>query len=97
MTSTGKRRLRSFYIRVGDTGPPVQSSPVEHDAIERIAELERCKVGELYEYVDHTKEEGVSRATAIRDFALRYFMEAGTAAGHRKAGHGKLIGKEKKV
>ena len=55
-----------------------------------------CELGELYSYIDCKKEKGVSRATAIRDFVVRYFMVAATEAGHRKAGHGKLIGKTKR-
>ena len=58
--------------------------------------LSDCEFNELYCYIDRTKERGVSRATAIRDFAPGYFIEGGTEAGHRKAGHGKLIGKAKR-
>jgi len=87
----GKKVLRGFNIRVGDKRTSVRLSPVVANAVEKIAEREGCGVDELYSYIDRKKEKGVSRATAIRDFALRYFMAAGTKAGHRKAGHGKLI------
>ena len=66
------------------------------DAIEKIAAREGCDLDELYSYIDHKKEKGVSRTTAIRDFALRYFMEAGTKAGHRNAGHGRLISRRER-
>ena len=87
----GKKTLRGFNIRVGDRRTSVRLSPVVADALEKIAARERCEPDELYSYIDRKKEKGVSRATAIREFALGYFMEAGTKAGHRKAGHGQLI------
>lgn len=91
----GKKMLRGFNIYIGDRRTSVRLSPVVADAVEKIAAREGCEVDELYSYIDRTKEKGVSRATAIRDFALGYFMEAGTKAGHGKAGHGKLIVKAK--
>jgi len=89
----GKKTLRGFNIQVGDLRTSVRLSPVVTDAVEKIAEREGCELDELYSYIDRKKKKGVSRATAIRDFALGYFMEAGTKAGHRKAGHGMLIAK----
>jgi predicted DNA-binding ribbon-helix-helix protein len=86
----GKKKLRGFNIVVGDRRTSVRLSPVMADAVEEIATREGCELDELYTYIDRKKEKGVSRATAIRDFALGYFMDA-TEAGHRKAGHGKLI------
>ena len=91
----GKKKLRSFNICIGKKRTSVRLSPVMAAAIEKIAARERCQVDELYSYIDWKKEKGVSTATAIRDFALGYFMEAGTKAGHRQAGHGKLISKAK--
>ncbi len=90
---SGKKTLRSFNIYVGRLRTTVRLSPVEAEAVEKIAARERCKVDDVYTYIERTKERGVSRATAIREFALRYFIEAGTMAGHRKAGHGNLITK----
>ena len=92
----GTKKLRGFNIWVGDHRTSVRLSPVVADAVEKIAEREGCELDELYSYIDRKKEKGVSRATAIRDFALGYFMEAGTKAGHWKAGHGKLIRKPKR-
>jgi predicted DNA-binding ribbon-helix-helix protein len=96
VTSGGKKNLRGFNICVGDRRTSVRLSPVVAHAVEKIAARERCELDELYTYIDRKKEKGVSRATAIRDFALRYFMHAATEAGHRKAGHGKLISKLKR-
>jgi len=87
----GKKILRSFNIWVGDRRTSVRLSPVVADAVEKIAEREGCELGELYSYIDRKKEKGVSRATAIRDFVIRYFMDAATESGHRRKGHGKLI------
>lgn len=89
----GKKTLPTFNIIVGDRRTTVRLSPIVADAVEKIAAREGCGLDELYSFIDRKKQKGVSRATAIRDFALRYFIEAGTVAGHRKAGHGKLIRK----
>ena len=83
--------LRGFNICIGDRRTSVRLSPVVVGAVEKIAAREGCEVDEIYSYIDRKKQKGVSRATAIRDFALGYFMEAGTKAGHRKARHGQLI------
>jgi len=88
----GTKKLRGFNIWVGGRRTSVRLSPVAADAMEKIAEREGCELDELYSYIDRKKEKGVRRATAIRDFALGYFMDAATKAGHRKVGHGKLIG-----
>jgi len=93
---SGKKTLPTFNISVGDRRTTVSLSPIVADAVKKIATREGCGLDELYSYIDRKKQKGVSRATTIRDFALRYFMEAGTVAGHRKAGHGKLIGKREK-
>lgn len=93
VATDGKKTLPSFNIRIRDSRTTVRLSPVVAKAVEKIAAREGCGLDELYGYIDRKKEKGVSRATAIRDFALRYFMDAGTAAGHRKAGHGNLIAK----
>lgn len=87
----GKKTLPTFNINVGKHRTSVRLSPVLAEAVEKIATHERCDLDELYTYIDRTKERGVSRSTAIREFALRYFIDAETATGHRKAGHGKLI------
>jgi predicted DNA-binding ribbon-helix-helix protein len=67
---SGKKKLRGFNIRVGDRRTSVRLSPIIADAIEKIAAREGCELDELYSYIDRKKEKGVSRATAIRDFAL---------------------------
>ena len=94
---SGKKTLPIFNISVGERRTTVRLSPVVVKAVAKIAVRERCRLDELYSYIDRKKQKGVTRATAIRDFALRYFIDAGTEAGHRKAGHGKLIGKRKKT
>ena len=87
----GKKTLRALNIKVGDKRTSVRLSPVVAGAVEKIAKFEGCELDELYSYIDRKKEKGVSLSTAIREFALGYFMEAGTKDGHRRAGHGKLI------
>jgi hypothetical protein len=78
IVKSGKKHLRGCSIYVGNKRTTVRLSPVVADAIEKIADHECCGL----EPVDRDQE-----------FALRYFIEAGTSAGHRKAGHGKLIRK----
>jgi len=92
----GKKTLPSFNIRIGKHRTSVRLSPVAAYAVEQIADRERCELNDLYSHIDQTKEKGVSRATAIRDFALGYFMDAATEPGHRRAGHGRLIKKRKR-
>jgi predicted DNA-binding ribbon-helix-helix protein len=89
----GKKMLPSFNIRIGKHRTSVRLSPVVAEAVENIADRERCGLVELCTYIDRKKERGVSRATAIREFALEYFMDAATESGHRREGHGKLIRK----
>ena len=89
----GKRRLPNFNINIGEKRTSIRLSPVIVKAVERIAEREHCELDELCSHIDRTKGKGIALSTAIREFVVRYFMEAATEAGHRKAGHGKLIGK----
>ncbi len=94
----GKKVLRGFNIQIGKRRTSVRLSPVIAGAVDKIAAYEGCELDELYSYIDRKKEKGVSlsTATSIREFVVRYFMEAANEAGHRKAGHGKLIGKRTK-
>jgi predicted DNA-binding ribbon-helix-helix protein len=91
----GKKTLPTFNIRIGEKRTSIRLSPILDKAIARIAKYEDCEVDELCSYIDRTKGKGVARSTAIREFVVSYFMDAATEAGHRKAGHGKLIGKAK--
>ena len=92
----GKKTLRNFNIQLGKKRTTARLSPFIIKAVGKIAERERCEVDELYSHIDRTKEKGVTTATSIREFVVRYFMDAATEAGHRKAGHGKLIGTAKR-
>ena len=87
----GKKTLRGLNIQIGKLRTTVRLSPIILTAVGKIAERERCELDELYSHIDRKKEKGISRATAIREFAIRYFMDAATDTGHRKAGHGNLI------
>jgi predicted DNA-binding ribbon-helix-helix protein len=96
VTSSGKKKLRGVNIKLGKKRTSVRLSPAFAHAIEKIAEREHCTLNELYGYIVRRKKKGVGRSTAIRNFVVRYFMDAATEAGHRKAGHGKLVGKAKR-
>jgi len=91
ITGSGKKKLRAFNIQIGKKRTSVRLSPAVREAIEKIAKLEHCELPELFAYIVRRKEKRVGRTTAIREFVVRYFMDAATEAGHRKAGHGKLI------
>jgi len=87
----GKKKLPTFNICIGKHRTSVRLSPIVADAVEDIADRERCGLDELCTYIDRKKEKGVSRSTAIREFAIEYFMDAACESGHERAGHGKLI------
>ena len=89
--SDGKKNLRGFNIQIGEKRTSVRLSPEAYRAIEKIAEVENCDLCKVFSYIYQTKEEGISNATAIRDFAFKYFMDAATQEGHFRAGHGQLI------
>jgi predicted DNA-binding ribbon-helix-helix protein len=93
VTTGGRKTLRAVNICIGRKRTSVRLSPVIAKAVETIAAREGCEIDQLYTHIDRKKEKGVSRATAIRDFALEYFMDAATESGHRRAGHGKLLRK----
>ena len=87
----GKKMLPSFNICIGKHRTSVRLSPVVAEAVENIADRERCELDELFTYIDRKKVKGGSRSTAISEFALEYFMDAATESGHEREGHGKLI------
>jgi hypothetical protein len=91
VSETGKKRLANYNISVGKRRTSVRLSPATHKAIANIAAIENCDPRDVFEFIARTRETGVSVSTAIRDFAIRYFLEAGTVEGHSAAGHGSLI------
>jgi hypothetical protein len=91
ISGTGKKILPKYNISVGKRRTTVRLSPATHEAIANIAGIENCDPREVFEFIAKTRENGVSVSTAIRDFATRYFLEAGTIEGHAAAGHGSLI------
>lgn len=91
VSNTGKKKLPNYNISVGSRRTTVRLSPQTYEAIEQIAEIEKCDPKNIFEFVARTKDNGVPVSTAIREFVIRYFLEAATAEGHRLAGHGSLI------
>lgn len=85
--------LPNFNIYIGEKRTSIRLSPIIVNAVERIAAREHCELDELCSHIDRTKGRGIPLSTAIREFAIRYFMDAATEAGHRKAGHGELMQK----
>lgn len=88
---TGKKSLHNYNISVGSRRTTVRLSPQTYNAIENIAEIENCGPKEVFEFIASTKGKGAPLSTAIRDFVLRYFLDAATPEGHSAAGHGSLI------
>lgn len=57
------------------------------DALDEICDRECCKVHEIATMVNSTRWESTLTA-AMRVFIMRYFRDAATGYGHRRAGHG---------
>ena len=91
ISQSGKKSLQNYNISLGSRRTTVRLSPQTYKAIENIAEIESCDPREVFEFIARTKENGVPVSTAIRDFAICYFLDAATAEGHSVAGHGSLI------
>lgn len=91
VSGNGKKALQNYNISVGRKRTTVRLAPEMHTAIEKIAELEKCDINKVFEYIAGTREPGIGLSIAIRVFAIQYFMAAATEEGHRNAGHGSLI------
>lgn len=91
VSNTGKKKLPNYNISVGSRRTTVRLSPQTYEAIEDIAKVENCEPKDVFEFVAGTKENDIPISTALRDFVIRYFLDAATAEGHRLAGHGSLI------
>jgi predicted DNA-binding ribbon-helix-helix protein len=63
--------------------------PAMWRALEEICRREGCTIHELSTIVDSTRRQSTLTA-AVRVFALDYFREATTEAGHARAGHGRV-------
>src|ERR1039457_2755168 len=91
ISESGKKLLPTYCISIGKRGTSVRLAPEIYEAIEKIAEVEKCNTKKIFEFIARTRDNGVGMSNAIRVFAVQYFMAAATEEGHRKAGHGTLI------
>ena len=91
VSETGKTMLPVYSIWVGKRWTTVRLAPEIYQAIEKIAEIENCNLKTLYEFIARTEKHENGVSTAIKVFAVQYFMAAATVTGHRRAGHGSLI------
>jgi predicted DNA-binding ribbon-helix-helix protein len=58
------------------------------DALKIIAKREHCTINELVSLIYRQKTEESSLSSALRVFAVNYFLESSTDQGHKSAGHG---------
>jgi predicted DNA-binding ribbon-helix-helix protein/DNA-binding transcriptional regulator YiaG len=91
VSDTGKTLLPSYNISIGKSRTSVRLAPEIYAAIQKIAAIEQCSIKKLFEFIASTQKHGNGISTAIKVFAVQYFMAAATKEGHRKAGHGSLI------
>lgn len=60
-------------------------------ALQEIARREQLTVAQVCLMVSIKKKDAVQLSRALRAHILRYFREAATEEGHRKAGHGPAV------
>ena len=66
----------------------IRFEPELWDALEEICRREQIGLGELVRRIEQSSGGAGGRTSAVRVFVLRYFREATTEEGHRRAGHG---------
>lgn len=66
----------------------IRFEPELWDSLEEICRREQVGLGELVRRIEQSSGEAGGRTSAVRVFVLRYFREAATEEGHRRAGHG---------
>ena len=91
VSDSGKSKLRTYNISVGNRRTTIKLAPEIYGAIEKIAEIEQCSPKDVFEFIAQKKEDHPALATAVSVFVIDYFMQAATQEGHSKAGHGSLI------
>ncbi len=66
----------------------IRFEPELWDSLEEICRREHIGLGELVRRIEQTSGGAGGRTSAVRVFVLKYFREAATEEGHRRAGHG---------
>lgn len=66
----------------------IRLEPEMWDALNNIAEREKCTIHDLCSLIYIRKREGTSLTAAIRVFLMLYFRSAASEEGHYNAGHG---------
>lgn len=66
----------------------IRLEPEMWDALNNIADREKCTIHDLCSLIFIRKNEGTSLTAAIRVFLMLYFRSASSEEGHRSAGHG---------
>jgi predicted DNA-binding ribbon-helix-helix protein len=82
--------LRHRYMKAGERRFNLRLDEEIWSALQEITEREGVTVGEVCARVAKTKPWGASISTSVRAYVVRYFRDAATEQGHRKAGHGRL-------
>ncbi|MGH1377664.1 MAG: ribbon-helix-helix domain-containing protein [Alphaproteobacteria bacterium] len=66
----------------------IRLEPEMWDALNNIADREKCSIHDLCSLIFIRKKEGTSLTAAIRVFLMLYFRSASSEEGHNNAGHG---------
>ncbi len=90
-SQNGGRRVtsligRSIFVAGRRTG--MRLEPEMWAALHEISVIEETTLEAIFTEVDQQKNGCGSLSSAVRVFVMRYFKEAATAEGHRRAGHG---------
>ena len=80
--------LISRNITIFDRRTSIRLEPEMWDALNHIAEREKCTIHDLCSLIYIRKRKETSLTAAIRVFLMLYFRSASSEAGHNEAGHG---------
>lgn len=80
--------LISRNITIFDRRTSIRLEPEMWEALNNIAEREKCSIHDLCSLIYIRKRETTSLTAAIRVFLMLYFRAASSETGHSNAGHG---------
>ena len=85
---SGQSSLISRNITIFDRRTSIRLEPEMWEALNHIADREKCTIHDLCSLIHIRKSEVTSLTAAIRVFLMLYFRSASNEAGHDRAGHG---------
>ncbi len=87
-TKTVRSSLIGRNITIFKRRTSIRLEPEMWDALNNIADREKCTIHDLCSLIFIRKKEGTSLTAAIRVFLMLYFRSASSEEGHNNAGHG---------